>query len=146
MNERKCKNCGASIEHLYNHKCPYCRCFIDFNITQTEDINPRYLYDVEVRNIEFEPFSNKMVMYFKGKYLKASECLEYTNGNTLMRIDYQSTQPKDVMCAISFEKRDFEQLICEKNIYKFMEHFPFEIDKHKLIEAFTKYMRKERMW
>lgn len=146
MNERKCKNCGASIEHLYNHKCPYCRSFIDFNITQTEDINPRYLYDVEVRNIEYDPFNNKMVMYFKGKYLKASECLEYTNDNTLMRIDYQSTQPKDVMYAISFEQRDFEQLIYEKNIYKFMEHFPFEMDKHKLIEALTKYMRKERMW
>ena len=50
MNERKCKNCGAPIEHLYNHKCPYCHSFIDFNIEKTEEINPRYMYDVEVRN------------------------------------------------------------------------------------------------
>ena len=127
MKQRKCHNCGATIEHLYNHKCPYCRTFIDFNISKTEDINPRYMYDVEVRNIEHEPYSNRIVMYFKGKYLKASECLEYVNNNTLMRIDYESMQPKDVMYAISFEQKEFFDVMYENKIEEFMQRFPFEM-------------------
>ena len=146
MNQRKCKTCGATIEHLYNHKCPYCRNFIDFNIQKTEDINPRYMYDVEVRNIEYDYVANRIVMYFKGKYLKASESLEYVNDNTLMKIDYESTIPKDVMYAISFDKQDFYEIIYHGNIYKFIERFPFEMDTHKLTEALIKYTQQNKRW
>lgn len=143
MEQRKCKNCGATIEHLYNHKCPYCRTFIDFNISKTEDINPKYMYDVEVRNIDYEPYSNSIVMYFKGKYLKSSESLEFTNGNTLMRIDYESTKPKDVMYAISFEEEEFIDIMYQNRIDVFMQHFPFEMDTHKLIEALVKFKNRK---
>lgn len=139
MNERKCKNCGASVEHLYNHKCPYCRSFIDFNIKQTEDINPRYMYDVEVRNIDIDPRTNRIVMYFLGKYLKASEALEYTNGNTLIKIDYESTIPKDVMYAISFNREEFSNIMYQNRIDEFMNHFPFEMDTRKFVEALIKF-------
>ena len=139
MNQRKCKNCGAPITKFYNHKCPYCRSFIDFNIAKTEVINPRYLYDVEVRNIDYEPFSNRIVMYFRGKYLKASEALEYTNNNAFIRIDYESTKPKDVMYAISFEREEFYRILHEGRIDIFIEKFPFEMDVHKLIEALIRF-------
>ena len=31
MRQYNCKNCGAPIEHTYNHKCPYCNSIFDFN-------------------------------------------------------------------------------------------------------------------
>lgn len=139
MNQRKCKNCGASIEHLYNHKCPYCRSFIDFNVEKTEDINPRYMYDVEVRNIEYDFTTDRIIIYFKGKYLKASEALEYTNGNTLMKINYESMQPKDVMYAIGFEKREFYDIMYKNDIHKFIERFPFELDIHKFVKSLIEF-------
>lgn len=142
MQQRKCKNCGASIEHLYNHKCPYCRSFIDFNIEQTEEINPRYMYDVEVRNIDYDFVTNRMVIYFKGKYLKASETLEYTNNNTLMRIDYQSMIPRDVFYAVSFSKEEFYDIMYKNDIHKFIQRFPFELDIHNFIKSLIDF--KER--
>lgn len=31
MKQYNCKNCGAPIEHTYNHTCPYCHSICDFN-------------------------------------------------------------------------------------------------------------------
>ncbi len=139
MNQRKCKNCGAPITKFYNHKCPYCRSFIDFNIDKTEEINPRYMYDVEVRNIEREPHTNRMVIYFEGKYLKASETLEYTHNGAMMKVDYECMKPKDVMYAMSIEMEDFFRIVSSGDISSFVKYFPFEMDVHKLIEALIRF-------
>ena len=140
FNQRKCKNCGASIEKLYNHKCPYCRSFIDFNIDKVEEINPRYMYDVEVVDIFREPKTNRMVMYFKGKYLKASEALEYTHNGAMVKIDYESNKPKDIMYAVSFDLDEFYQIVNQHDIRLFLKHFPFEMDTRVFVDGLMRFL------
>ena len=35
---KKCPNCGANIEHNYNHKCPYCRTYLHMTDEQIKTI------------------------------------------------------------------------------------------------------------
>ena len=53
MNEliKKCPNCGASIGHNYNHKCPYCR--TDLYITN-EEIKKINNVDLKIEEVIFE--------------------------------------------------------------------------------------------
>lgn len=136
-----CPNCGATIKHRYNHECPYCHTMLDFNIKQTEKINPRYMYDVEVRDYEIDPRTDNVIIYFKGKYLKASEALEYTNNNQIMVVDVDCMTPKEVFYALRIPRKSFQEFRYTHSLEPIINVLPFELDPHELIKALYKWGR-----
>lgn len=48
---RKCPNCGASIEHNYNHKCPYCRTSLHMTDEKIRELNN---CTIKVKNVYIE--------------------------------------------------------------------------------------------
>lgn len=139
----RCPHCGSPVSKLYNHKCEWCREFIDFNIKRTKEINPRYLYNVEIQDIMIEHRTRKIIIYTIGDYSEASEILEFTNNETCMRLNYEDFVPKKVRFAISFPIDEFYECMQSGNIRYILSRFPFNMDKDKLIEAIIKYRNKE---
>lgn len=136
-----CPNCGASIQHIYNHQCPYCKTLLDFGIKQTEEIDPRYMYDVEFYGGERDIIQDRMILKFKGKYMPFSTPLEYTNG--AMVISAESIIPKDVRYAIAIPMRDYIEFMHNGRLEEFIKHLPFDIDIEKMLDAVMRY-REER--
>ena len=54
MKQYKCKNCGAPVEHSYNHRCPYCHAIFDFNVklNEIEEVKIEDMRNVELVEIE----------------------------------------------------------------------------------------------
>lgn len=48
---RNCPNCGAAIEHNYNHKCPYCRTYLHITDDRIKKINN---CDIKVERVDIE--------------------------------------------------------------------------------------------
>ena len=107
MKQYNCKNCGAPISHVYNHRCEYCGTMFDFRIEKTEEIDPKYMYDVEVREAYYEPWTDRTVIVFEGQYLKYSEALEYCDNSLIAKVSYDSTVPKRTFYCIALEDRLF---------------------------------------
>ncbi len=49
-----CPNCGAPIEHYYNHKCPYCNTFLKNTDNEVKDLSN---YDLKFQDLEIEKSS-----------------------------------------------------------------------------------------
>lgn len=84
MKQYNCKNCGAPVEHSYNHKCPYCSSILDFN-APTEDIvevKPEDLIDIELRDTTIDPINNSMIFIFSGYKCAMPKVYEYNGNNT----------------------------------------------------------------
>lgn len=143
MEVKNCPNCGAAIQHKYNHNCPYCGTFFDFRIKQTEEINPRYLTNVELKRIEREYCSDRFVFVFTGDYVKWQECLEYGKNNTTIVLSTDDIKPKKICYAIAFDFWEMDELRMN-NFEPLFKILPFEIDPRKFIEAIVKYNRDLR--
>ena len=76
---RKCPNCGASIEHNYNHKCPYCRTSLHMTDEKIRELN----------NLTSNILSIVQVLILPNKQLEQpKEYLTYTvkKGDSLYQI------------------------------------------------------------
>lgn len=135
MNKKtNCPNCGAVIEHRYNHNCPYCNTFIDYRVERTEEINPRYLQNVKLIRFERIPLDYKFMMVFEGDYIKWQEAIEYGKGNTTIILSSDDIKPKKIRYAIQIDYKELREI--QNNTFEFLDNIlPFEIDKRQFIEA-----------
>lgn len=139
MGEKKnCPNCGAPIEHVYNHQCPYCKTIHNFNVEEKEEINPRYLRNVKLVDVYHDHCSYSMILRFRGEYMPFSEVLEYSKGNTNMVIKAECTRPKDVNLSIRIDMADFMELSQRGNLERFLKYLPYEVDERSFVEALMK--------
>lgn len=106
-----CKNCGAEISHVYNHKCEYCGSMLDFKTPEEETIEVRAdeLVDITLREVMFEPRSNMLLLYFDGYKLPMPKVYEYDGNNTyISKREEYINPPKCYMC-IEIDIYDFEK-------------------------------------
>lgn len=143
---KNCPNCGASIEHKYNHQCPYCKTLFDFNVEKTKEINPKYMENVKIRAIERTLELDRIRIIFTGDYRPYSDVLEYGKDMATMIIDYESFIPKKVAYAISIPVRDFCEFDRIGNIEVIFEHLPFELDKREIYKALMEFRSNKYGW
>ena len=82
MKQYNCKNCGAPIEHSYNHKCPFCGTLFDFNepIENIVEVKPEDLINIELKDIScempkvFEYNSNGVYISKVENYINPPKC------------------------------------------------------------------------
>ena len=74
-----CINCGAPLEHSYNHKCSYCGSLFDFNEPKEDVVECRSydLVDVKFVDAEKDFISNSILLLFEGYKLEAPKIYEY---------------------------------------------------------------------
>ncbi len=86
MEQRNCKNCGAPIEHSYNHKCPYCKTLFDFNVQDNKkvELHSWDMVDLKLREIEREHITNNIRLVFEGYKLESPVVYEYDGENTFV--------------------------------------------------------------
>ena len=73
MEQRNCKNCGAPLEHGYNHKCKYCGTLYDFNAPKDEVVEFKSydMINLKYRGIERDIITRNLIMKFEGLKLEA---------------------------------------------------------------------------
>lgn len=143
---QQCPNCGASVNHRYNHNCPYCRTFFNFNVEKVKEINPRYMENVKIRAIERMHEVDRIRIIFIGDYRPYSDVLEYGEDMATMIINYDSFIPKKVHYAISIPVRDFYEFEKKGNVEVIFEHLPFELDKREIYKALMEFRRNKYGW
>ena len=101
MIQRNCKNCGAPIEHSFNHKCEYCGTLCDFNepIEKTIEVKPEDLINIELRDISRIPTRNNLILLFSGYKLSMPKVYEYSRNNIYVsKIEEYVNPPKCSFC------------------------------------------------
>lgn len=108
---KKCPNCGASIEHNYNHKCPYCR--TDLYMTD-EEIKKINNCDIKVDKVDIErnPLRLGFIVTIYGWSTPKFHYLEEFNDNNFIvsgseigkRLGYRMEIPMEILY------KDFEKL------------------------------------
>ena len=143
---QQCPNCGAPVNHRYNHSCPYCGTFFNFNIEKVKEINPRYMENVKIQAIERMFEVDRIRIIFTGDYRPYNDVLEYGKDRTTMIIDYDSFIPKKVCYAISIPSRDFYEFERTGNIEVIFENLPFELDKKEIYKGLMNFRRNKYGW
>jgi len=135
-NYNNCPNCGAPIEHKYNHQCPYCKTMLDMRVRETKEINPRYMRNVKLIEIENDPVNFGMLRFlFRGDYQYFPQVLEYKKGSDAMVINFEDIKPFEVSFCIAMDIQD----VYKKGTKRFFEilyrYFPKGLDIYSVIEA-----------
>jgi hypothetical protein len=109
MEQRNCKNCGAPIEHSYNHRCKYCDTLIDFNEPEmnTIQVDPKDLVNLELREIMRRPETNRYVFIFSGYKLQKPKVFEVENGVYVSKVETYVNPPKCSFC-IELNKKEVD--------------------------------------
>ena len=135
---KKCPNCGATIEHRYNHRCPYCHTYFDFNIETTKEINPRDLKNVKLIGIRRDQMSLGVILHFEGTYIPIASPLEYGKNNDVLVFDARELTPQEVRFAIRVNEKEFFD---RHNLQAIFDNFlPPSMDKYELYKAIYHYM------
>ena len=76
---KKCPNCGAAIEHNYNHKCPYCRSYLHITDEEIKKLNN---VDIRIKDVEIErsPIRRTILITLRGMSIPKTHW--YEEGNT----------------------------------------------------------------
>ena len=99
MEQRNCKNCGAQIEHSYNHRCPYCNTLFDFNEPDKIEVKPEDLVNIELRYIERMPINDSLILMFSGYKCPMPKVYEYNSDNLYVsKVEQYINPPKCSMC------------------------------------------------
>lgn len=101
MKQYNCKNCGAPIEHSYNHRCPYCNTLFDFNEPEKNviEVKPEDLVNVELRSIERTPERDSIILVFSGYKCTMPKVYEYDGkGTYISRMEQYINPPKCGFC------------------------------------------------
>lgn len=134
-NYNNCPNCGAPIEHKYNHQCPYCKTMLDMRVSETKEINPRYMKNVRLVRIEQQPEFDKAFLLFRGDYQYFPQILEYKKYSDAMIINFEDIKPFEVSFCIAIDNYDLYNMKIE-NVFKILsEYFPEELNVYSVIEA-----------
>lgn len=110
MEQRNCKNCGAPLEHSYNHKCPYCGTLYDFNEPKEKVIEctPQDLINLELRLVEFVPLTNHVILLFSGYKCEMPKVFEVNGKNNyISKVETYINPPKCSFC-IELDKTEIE--------------------------------------
>lgn len=93
MEQRNCKNCGAPIEHSFNHKCPYCGTLFDFNVNENDitKVDPRELRDIKLVDVSKDYLHRCLIFKFRGFKL-------------FNPIIYECNSPNDFISSVSVEE------------------------------------------
>lgn len=107
---RKCPSCGASIEHNYNHKCPYCRTYLHITDDNIKKINN---CDIKVDRVDIErnPLRHGFIIKVIGWSIPKFHYLEEINNDSFVvsgndmgkRIGYAMEVPMEILYN-NFEK------------------------------------------
>ena len=86
MEQRNCKNCGAPLQHSYNHKCKYCGTLYDFNVPKEETVvlKPYDMVDLKYRGIEKDIITNSILIKFEGYKIEEPEIYEVSDKNVFV--------------------------------------------------------------
>lgn len=121
MEQRNCKNCGAALEHSYNHKCPYCGTLFDFNIPEDKvaKINYEELFDCVLEKVYFEPQFRGFKFIFTGYIIKKPRILEYDGNRDIFSevVDW-GEPPKRAGFMFTISLKDLEQHGLDVILYK----------------------------
>lgn len=62
---KKCPNCGAAVEHNYNHKCPYCRTYLHITDEEIKKLNN---VDIRIEDVKIErsPIRDTVMITLRG--------------------------------------------------------------------------------
>lgn len=144
MNERtNCPNCGAPIEHRYNHQCSYCGTFFDYRVEKTKEINPRYMTNVKVKSIEKSYLKHNIQVLFEGDYRPFSQALEYGRQSDVFVFDAEEFKNQKVYFRV--EVPIVELISSEFNPSCILSCLPFEMDADVILEALWEF-EKENRW
>ena len=112
---KKCPNCGASIEHNYNHKCPYCRTNLHMTDEEIKKINN---CDIRIDRVDIErnPLRHGFIITIYGWSTPKFHYLEEINNDNFVvsgsdigkRIGYRMEVPMEVIYSTHF---NFDQII-----------------------------------
>lgn len=106
-----CKNCGAEVSHVYNHKCEYCGGMLDFNAPEEETIEVKAedLVDIRLRDVMIEPRTNNVIMVFSGYKCPMPKVYEYDGTDRYVsKIEEYRNPPKCSIC-IELNKTELEK-------------------------------------
>ena len=145
MNKERtnCRNCGAPIEHRYNHQCPYCDTFFDYRVEKTKEIDPKYMTNVKVIAIERSPIRYAIKVMFEGDYKPYFQALEYGKSSNVFVVDRNELIGQKVRFMVEVP---YDELISKEfNPEHIMRYLPFEMDKEEILKALWEY-KKERNW
>lgn len=100
MTQRNCKNCGAPLEHSYNHKCQYCGTLYDFNEPKekTIKITPQDLINIELREIIRQPLTRNYVLVFSGYKISMPKVYEVKDNEYISKVEEYVNPPKCSFC------------------------------------------------
>lgn len=131
-----CKNCGAPIEHRYNHRCPYCGTFQDFSINKIKEIDYRGLRDIEFSYMKYDLESDMYILVFQALYRKTIQELEYTtiNDSVSATIDADCLKSEKISLAIKISKEKWRI----PGPVTYLESLPCEVEQKNIIEAVNK--------
>lgn len=108
---KKCPNCGAEIEHNYNHKCPYCRTYLHITDDKIKKINN---CDIRVDKIEVEgnPIRYGYIVTIRGFSTPKLHYLEEFNDNSYILSGDDIAVPIGYKIEVPMEiiYNDFEKL------------------------------------
>ena len=108
MEQRNCKNCGAPLEHSYNHKCEYCGTLYDFNEPQEKviEVKPEDLINIQLRSIERAYTRDSLMLLFDGYKCAMPKVYEYNSDNIYVsKVEEYVNPPK---CGFCIELPIFE--------------------------------------
>lgn len=101
MKQYNCKNCGAPIEHTYNHQCPYCKSILDFNEPKEDTVEFKIedMVNIEFRDYEIVPFEDAIRLYFSGFKLEQPKIYEFNGEDTYVsKMEKYINPPKAGFC------------------------------------------------
>lgn len=139
MERTNCPNCGAPIEHRYNHNCSYCGTFFDYRtpIEETKKLNPKYFTNMKLVDIRRNIYTLGMEILFEGDYLPYSEPLEYNNRENMIVMKWEN--PLRVKYKIEINDFEFEEIYKTGNLEYIFEKLPFEVDYDQIAKLIVNF-------
>ena len=131
-----CPNCGAPIEHIYSHNCPYCNTLLNANnIGNSQEINLKHIHNIELKDIEHNFAENALSLYFKGHEIDVRPMYECNNSKAIC-----FNKSQEVMFAIKIPINElyYSDINLEKIINS---RIPDEIF-YETMEAILKFCRE----
>lgn len=127
MIQRNCKNCGAPIQHSYNHKCEYCGTLFDFNEPKEETIefNSRDMIDVHFMGCEIDYETNSVILKFQGNLLEKPKIYEH-NKDYMYVAKVMGYMPKRSFFCIEIPRHDINQLGYDYLYYVIGNHINYK--------------------
>lgn len=110
MKNYNCKNCGAEVSHVFNHRCEYCGGILDFN--EPEDkvvlIKAEELVDIQFIEENYIPITNEIQLIFSGYKLPKPKIYE-TDGNIFYSRVEEYKNPTKSYFGIAVKREDLRE-------------------------------------